>query len=450
MTFDFDVFVSYARADETFACEVAEMLAAAGLIVWLDHEQLAPGSSPEEVIEAALQASRHAVFIISDHWLDSSDWTRWELEGFVRSDAFRRVPDRIAIPIVRGGMSRRLPPGLSGVKELTWAPGADNDVQFWLLFCGLTARKPGRRRQWKSEGQRARGLEIAAIAETQQELEADTIARGRRYAREMFSCNRGSQWGDVIWRAGVEQDEVLIVNGSRSEAHHIFLDRIYELLPNDPAREIIKIGWYPWPPKTQPKFVAALAEALGCPRRDDAVAAALRDKLADRNLILLHEPVVHDVLGDSQFVQYYSQWLPELLKRADARGGARRRGHLKAVQGISWPYVPWIVSWCAAVATPPALQGLPLIRGAVQRRHSELLRGRLAKTSERLAVFTLDELRRIRRVDVAKWADGVPDVPDRQRFVREVMAGWWPTSATILHRIVELLGGFREWGNQHG
>src|SRR5436190_4951790 len=98
MAYEFDVFVSYARADETFAERVVVMLQEAGLAVWWDYEHLVPGQSPEESIEAGLQASRHGVFIISDHWLNESDWTRWELGGFVRRDARRRrVKDRVAI-----------------------------------------------------------------------------------------------------------------------------------------------------------------------------------------------------------------------------------------------------------------------------------------------------------------------------------------------------------------
>jgi hypothetical protein len=447
MTHAFDVFVSYARADEVFAEQVVGMLKEAGLTVWWDHEQLAPGQGPEEIIEAGLQASRHGVFIVSDHWLNESDWTRWELVGFVQRDAQRRlVRGRVTIPIVRGKTSRRLPPGLSGVKALPWPIGADEDAQFWLLYCGLMSKKLGPPAGWKDRGRQARGLESAVIGDAEQDLEADTVARGRRYAREIFSCDRVAQWGDVTWRASVEQDELIVINGSCSEAHNIFLNRIYEFLPNDPQREIVKVAWFPAPPKTQPQFVAALAEALGCAKRDDAVAAALHDQLVDQNLILLHEPVVHDILGDPQLFHYYVQWLPELLARADARGsGTPRARYVKAVQAISWPYVPRIVSWTTSIATPAALLAVPAIHGIVQRRHAEITVNKLAAESKRLTVFTLDELRRIRRDDVAKWASGVPDIPDRPRFVRDVTAGWMPSSATILHRIVELIGGFREY-----
>lgn len=53
-----DVFVSYAREDESFVVQLVEFLKAAGVTVWFDREQLSPGLRWEEVVEREIRDVR--------------------------------------------------------------------------------------------------------------------------------------------------------------------------------------------------------------------------------------------------------------------------------------------------------------------------------------------------------------------------------------------------------
>ena len=68
------VFLSHSSADAASAKAVARLLRNAGLAVWLDLDQLAPGDLWQPALEAALKASTHFVVLVGatgvQRWID--------------------------------------------------------------------------------------------------------------------------------------------------------------------------------------------------------------------------------------------------------------------------------------------------------------------------------------------------------------------------------------------
>ncbi len=78
-----DVFVSHAREDKSsIALPVAEGLAAAGLKVWIDREELRLGDSLRRRIEDGLLNARFGVVILSPAFL-GKEWPQRELEAIL-------------------------------------------------------------------------------------------------------------------------------------------------------------------------------------------------------------------------------------------------------------------------------------------------------------------------------------------------------------------------------
>jgi hypothetical protein len=74
------VFVSYAQADKNVARQVAEALQDAGLLVWIDAWELAPGDSIAQRIEEAIASSDILLVLLSQNSV-ASQWVQKELSA---------------------------------------------------------------------------------------------------------------------------------------------------------------------------------------------------------------------------------------------------------------------------------------------------------------------------------------------------------------------------------
>jgi len=438
LTFTFDVFVSYAHPDRDFAVDLARQLGRLGFQVWFDEEQVPAGAPVKETVARAVGEARHAVFVITDAWLDR-DWTEWELELF-QAD---RQAGRIAIPLLRIPRDvKRLGPYLAKQNALAW-PVDDPEplARLWQVLCGLRQEPAGPRDAWSERARQALGGNGPALAaRTPDEREARTVLAVRQGVHVALSCDRAAQWGALTTCAATADSQALFLYGSRGQGHDVFFERVKECLPQDPRRRIRTVDWGAQTPTAKGQFLAALAEALDhC--RPEQLAATLRTQLAKQNLVLLHSPVFKEEFEDDALVDYYTCWLPELLAQA---GAAPRPGDswgLKLIQGIAWCRSSPLQSGTAWLLRRLGVGGTVWAKNALQRGDALAVLARIRRQADpRLPIVLLDELPDLRREDVEQWSLLLP-MPERERergrIVDRVMRGA-RDSADILQEITEL------------
>ena len=441
MSFEFNVFVSYARRDELFAKDVASRLDAVGLRVWLDKEQIPAGDEFERAIEHAVSVSQHGIFIVTDDWL-RSDYTHFEATTFRRltrplTDHPHRGQQlrRVLIPIVHEASDiDDLPAVLVRRNAVVWPRGDPQpDARLWQILCGLTGKAPGPETEWAAQGKAqlrhdaspapsAPPNEVAARLST---VPPDIVAR-------VSTCGR--DWSQFLHYATSSRDLGIVVSGSDLEGHEFFLKSLNERL--DPPIRVESVDWHGRVPTTDDGFLAGLAEALKCSPR--SLSSSVARILEQQNLLLVHEPVIDDVLQDGRFVVYYRRLLPQLLEHSDAERSLRARGRLKAVQGVAWPAVGRMTSWVADLLSGLGCRELEMVKTLMLRAaSSRLVRKQLVRTAHaRLPIFAMDELKPITRADVLRWV-AAEQIKDPERFVTRAMRG--RSSYLILQRMVDQL-----------
>lgn len=444
MSFSFHVFLSYARSDYSFALELVESLKRMGLEVWLDEEQILPGETVKDRLVRGLESAQHAVFIVTDAWLDRV-WTEWELESFVQD----RGEGRRLIPVLRIPRDvKRIGPYLRRLQPVEWPEGdPEPEARLWELRCGILGEPLGPRKERAGRWRELLGEKAgpALMAKTPAETTARirlTLDRG--VAGKSLTIDRKAQWGQLTTEAARPDHQAIFVLGPQQRGHDLFLKRV-ERLPKDPPRAIHTVSWGLFTPNAKGLFFDALAQTLGCPAA--RLVATLRAEMADQNLVLLHRPVCEKDFEDEAFLAYYTAWLPELIAEVDPDPRPDDRvGAVKVVQGIAWyPSPPvqrglaWLVrrigmggSWIeAALQRSEALRALAHIRSEAERRRGAGLPW--------LPAVCLDELPAITREDVREWSDFLPLPPgEREKLVADVMFGTHD-SEQILERIVNRL-----------
>jgi TIR domain/inactive STAND len=434
LSFTFDVFVSYARTDRDFAIDLVRQLGRAGFRVWFDEEQVPAGAPIREGLARGLGAARHAVFVITEAWLDR-DWTEWELEVF-QAD---RAPERIAIPLLRIPRDvRRLGPYLAKQLAVHW-PADDPDplARLWLVVCGLRQEPAGPCEHWSERARASLGGNGPALAaRTPAEREARTVLAARTSSAHFaLTCDRAPQWGTLTAYAAAAGSHALFVHGSQGQGHEVFFERVAQCLPKDPRRRIRTVRWGPLPPTTRGTFLAALAEALDC--RPEQLPATLRSQLAEQNLILLHRPVFEEDFDDDSLALYYTRWLPELLAEVEGAAHSADRWGLKLVQGVAWCRASSLQGGAARLLRRLGAGGATWAKSALERGDAQAALRRIERAaSPRLPIVLLDELRDLRREDVLQWSLLLPEA-ERGRIVDRVMHGA-RDSAEILQRITKL------------
>lgn len=445
----YDIFLSHSHVDNAFAKQLAGLLKAAHLSVWIDDYGMRPGDEVEPILKKALEESRHAVFVVTKAWLDGR-WTRGEVEYFLR---LRQTSEerRVLIPLLRG--VEELPLYLTGIHYLPWS--AENDAEpyalFWQLLCGLTGQELGNdENEWAEKGRRACGLGPnrgpVLLERTPEEASFKASKRiqwgGEQYA---LSCDRSEQWGDLSTEVVNPNDEAIFVVGPQGRAHDRFLQRI-ELCLDYPDDRIKKVKWSKKKrAMTQRAFKARLARAVGCKGDDENLDAELEAMLADalrvHNLVLLHRPVCTHEIRNESFVSYYTEVLPELIARVRRRAG-KDRGGIKIVQAVAWDEPSPLKARLAGLLRRFGMGGT-WVRRAREQREARGALERICREAEArgLTVLPLRELEEITKEHVKELSRRVPakflKPEDREEFVEDVMHG--KDSDQVFTRITEWL-----------
>jgi hypothetical protein len=432
----------------------------AHLEVWIDDYGIGVGDEIRPAIEKALKESQHAIFVVTESWLQGK-WTKWEVKHF---DSLRKASTdrRMVIPILRD--IAELPPYFDDVHFLRWsaADDAQPDALFWQLFCGLTGQERGEdEREWAEKGrqQRGLGLERGPVLNVRTPEDANFKGakrvqwKGMSYA---LSCDRFTQWGVLSTELGNPNDEAIFVVGPRGRAHDWFLKRVEEH-SGYPDGQIKPVKWSKKQRAiTERAFKDRLARAVGCKdleeRLDETLEVRLADALQTHNLLLLHRPVCTREIRNESFVSYYTEVLPELIARvrrrrellAKARTGEDREDHgVKIIQAIAWDEPSLLQRGRAGLLHRLGIGG----RWARRAREYEEARATLQRICREagmqgLTVLSLQELEEITREHVVELSQRLPakllKPEERDDFVEEVMASA-KDSDQIFNKITEWL-----------
>jgi TIR domain-containing protein/iSTAND domain-containing protein len=316
------VFLSYAHtpADTALMSYLSARLRDAGIATWTDVTSLQAGRLVQEDIEDAIAKSDHGIFLVSQSWLHR-DWTAFELDLFARRDP--RVSVRI--PILRGSAAEIvLPPQLTRFKPIEWPEqGTDVDARFWEVYCAVTGTDLGDPGKWAD---RSRAIGHGSIPFP----DADDPKPSTQ--RPSLRCDRAPQWGELTDLNADASHHVMILPGAAGQDHDHFMARIERWLTLAPPRSICDIEWDPRP-RSRDEFIAALARALQV--APASVPAEIAERLTHSNLVLLH-PCVRSQFVDQSLIEYYTQWLPDVVTRPDPRW------RVKSVQPIEWPASGWL------------------------------------------------------------------------------------------------------------
>ncbi|EIJ33255.1 toll/interleukin-1 receptor domain-containing protein [Thiothrix nivea] len=119
-----DIFISYSRRDKPWVETLAKALEKQGYDVWWDPEIL-PGQDFEEIIKAALNASRCVVTV----WSKESVKSYW-----VKEESTRALARRILVPVLYQAVEPPMPFGRIHTADLTGWKGKETDPRFQQLL----------------------------------------------------------------------------------------------------------------------------------------------------------------------------------------------------------------------------------------------------------------------------------------------------------------------------
>jgi hypothetical protein len=435
LSYQFDVFISYARDDgKEFAAKLTEMLRAAGLAVWLDVERMPPGVTVNETLAEGLRKSQCIVYLITERWL-ARDYPQWEHDVFVEQGLQRcQVPVSLVLELKKESLG----PGLSRLNWLTWLPESDVHAVFWQVYCGLLKLEPGPESELASRGRRLLGLPenqpAANFPAVRRELFVGPAETGTDEEKAILTCDRHQQWGELTTSVSAPGNQAIFVIGPERQAHQKFLDRVDKCLPKDPPRRIRAIVWNPRRvPVGRGPFIEALCVEFKC--SESQLAARMRADLAEQNLVLMHQPVAQNAFDRDDLLRYYTEWLPDLAEAATAQQPGRF--YLKAVQAVEWLGV----SWWAELGGWLRPERAELLAAGSSRAARRLLANLQRQEDPRLPLSFLAELGPIGIADVESWCR--QNAAGSDRFFLERIREQNLDSAAILEQIEDLYGPYR-------
>ncbi|TYK52829.1 toll/interleukin-1 receptor domain-containing protein [Actinomadura decatromicini] len=135
---DRDVFVAYARDDETWARGLAVRLEAAGFTVWLDVWDVGEGDLFVERVEAGIRGARNALMIVGARAPDEPV-TREEYAALMTRSIERGLR---FIPVVHG--AGELPEFLAARRCVDFRAPAPFEERFDVLVRALRGQRPAR------------------------------------------------------------------------------------------------------------------------------------------------------------------------------------------------------------------------------------------------------------------------------------------------------------------
>jgi hypothetical protein len=140
MTKSFDVFLSHNSKDKPAVRELAEVLRARGLNVWLDEWELIPGRPWQEELEKIIETIGSSAVLVGKDGL--GPWQDREMRGCLNEFVRRKLP---VIPVLLPGAPEapKLPIFLN---EFTWVDlrGGLTEEGIDRLHWGITGRRPER------------------------------------------------------------------------------------------------------------------------------------------------------------------------------------------------------------------------------------------------------------------------------------------------------------------
>ena len=261
----------------------------------------------------------------------------------------------------------------------------------------------------EAAGDRPKNAILRKLSETLPTLgPADVAAPARsQIDRPSLLCGRATQWQEVCQCAPARVHQTLLVPGGRGQEPMHFRERVQVWLTPDPSRTMLAVHWKTVPTSLD-EMVDALAIALGTSL--DGAANALRDKLAFKNLVLLH-PSISDGFERAHFVDYYTKWLPDAL-------ATRTNGTVKCVQPLEWPIRETsgglLRRWLAiGGASSDERNGAMGLIGALK-----------SKQHERLRIIDVDELVNLQKQELEQFLEGSEfTVKDQQILLSQLLGG---------------------------
>jgi hypothetical protein len=231
------------------------------------------------------------------------------------------------------------------------------------------------------------------------------IAAGSQIDRPSLLCGRAPQWQEVCQCAPTRVHQALFIPGGRGQEPLHFRERVQVWLTPDPSRAIITINWKT-PPTSLDEMLDALAIALGT--GIEGIANVLRDRLAFKNLVLLH-PCIFGGFDRPYFAEYYTKWLPEALAH-------RTAGVLKSVQPLEWPVREqsggFLKRWFGGDRPPEERDtAFGLIRELKGRQH------------ERLRIIDVDELLNLETREIEQFLEGSEFPLEHQKILLQQLIG---------------------------
>jgi TIR domain len=148
-TFSYDLFISYAREDRPFARELVKWLRSTQIRVWVDEEQLVPGSRWRAGLQQGIKDSRHLLALLTPAYVTRA-WTQREIDLF---DLTAAHDERRLLAVELGALpNSQMDQIFEVTQRIQWPSAEFNGDGFWCLHCGLHNLAPGPREEWNRRG----------------------------------------------------------------------------------------------------------------------------------------------------------------------------------------------------------------------------------------------------------------------------------------------------------
>ena len=205
-----DVFISFATPDSSYAEDLKGLLEEQGLKVFMAHKSIRAGEIWDQVIPAALRNSRVVAVLLSEN-SGKADWQRDEI--------------KIAIEKRRGGRLRIVPIYIEG------KPAESQDWEFGLHgYQALDLGRLGAREVAEQLGERlAERVQVVDSSNTS----ADSIDHktvGDLLHGALLRIDRTDQWEPLVEICQSEDNAFFLLHGPRRQNLDLFIARIWRFL----------------------------------------------------------------------------------------------------------------------------------------------------------------------------------------------------------------------------
>lgn len=340
----FHVFLSCSGQDTDLAEHLFAELESVGVKVWFYKHQPQDDGYDETKVKRGLVDSDHLVALVTDDYIKSLEWVKWEIDDFNRIR--RNDPGRRMVAILRN--TRALPPELdrpfhTRVAKVQWSSReAQPERCLWRTYCEVMGKPSGpsynQVASWNAMVARFRGSRPAGqrpeLHQRGSGPHSPTVERGVNQL--VLDLDRADQWGNLLTHLGHDHPETIFVPGPRGQGHWFFLERSLRL--PGLGWQSHKVRWS-GPPVTQEDFRNCLAASLRC--EPPELIQRLSRELREGPVVFVHAWILDSNTKAGVMEKYYMQVLPALIQDLPAD----LRGRFKTVQAIQ----------CGSCTPPAAL-----------------------------------------------------------------------------------------------